>query len=200
MENLTEKEKVNETIQFIERKKQLPIYNKVKNDFSVFMIKMNYENTNVLFKLLYDKHYRPSLYKYINNSDINVPNKTRTFISFNKENFHYTPIKKNEELIGNNDDEIFLENLYLFNSHKIYKNTLINKYSTFFFSIALIGSIVFQRKFISFFSAIGLGWNLFLFSKLKINKSDLLQYRDTNLNHFDEKPILKIYRTLYNEL
>jgi hypothetical protein len=200
MENFTDKEKENETIQFIERKKHLPMFDKLKNDFSIFVIKMNYENTNVLFKLLYDKHYRPFLYKYINNSDINAPNKTRTFISYNRDKFHYLPINKNEELIGKNDDEFFLENLYLYNSHKIYKNTLINKYSTFLFSISLFGSIIFQKKFISLFSAIGLGWNLFLYSKLKINKSDLLQYRDTNLNNYDEKPILKIYRTLYNEL
>ena len=195
-----ENENENLTIKFIERKKKLPLLDKIKNDLNIFLIKTNYENSNILFKSLYDKHYRPYLYNYINNSDINVPNKTRTFISFNKDRFHYDSILKNEDVIDKNkDEEFFIDNLYLINSHKIFKYTLLNKYTTFFFSVSLFGSTIFQKKLLCVVSGVGLACNLALYSKLNVDKSDLLQYRENNLIHYENRTIFNIYRTLYNE-
>ena len=160
---------------------------------------MNYENGNLLFKILYDKIYRKSLYNYINNSDINVPNKTRTFISFNKDNFDYKALKKNEEFISENDDDVYTENIYLLKSQEIFRISLINKYSSFFFLIILCGGLIFQKKSVLVFSGVGLMLNGIAFSRNNSKKNDLTCMQRTSLFHFQDKLIYSLYKTIYNE-
>ena len=187
-------------IEFIERKRKPPIFEKIRNDLFIFMIKMNYENGNLLFKILYDKIYRNSLYKYILNSDINVPNKTRTFLSFNKDNFHYKFLKKNEEFIIENDEDIYSENLYLQKTHEIFRYSIINKYSSFIFVIILFGGLLFQKKSLSIFSSIGLLSNIVLYIKIGSRQSELIKLQKTSFSKYQDLLVFGLYKTIYNQL
>jgi hypothetical protein len=118
MEKNLVKEKKQE-ITFIDRKKSKPIFQTNYEKLKKFILAKNYKEEKVLFRVLYDKIYRPDLYNFIIKGGQKNLNLARNVFSANEDKYEYSLLKENENLQFD-DDEIYSENNYLIKLHKYF--------------------------------------------------------------------------------
>lgn len=148
MENEVNK-RDNKTIVFIDRKKNSYLKDKLNSFIENFYIKnieRQYFDENYIFKVLYDKIYRPDIFRFLMNSDskqVNI-NVTKNILKMNesKLEFKFKRIKSfdNDLSLLNTenfaDDEIFTENNYLNYMHKMYIKERFARYSSFLLCVS----------------------------------------------------------------
>lgn len=114
----------NNKIIFIERKKYVTLGQRVKNFYQEFLcnlVESNYKEEKLLWRVVYDKIYRPELYNFVNTvKDSKEVNVVRNIFTLNETKYPYKLLKDSADL-GINDDEIYTENNYLQKLHKYYK-------------------------------------------------------------------------------
>jgi len=127
-------------IVFIDRKKSKPI---IQNNFEKFcklLLSQNYKEEKIIFKILYDKIYRPELFNLITKGSENNLNLTRNLFNMNEENYEYRIMKNNQDL-QLDDDDLYNENSFLLKLHRTF---VIHKI-TIYLSVPFgIGSLYFS--------------------------------------------------------
>src|SRR5690348_1942595 len=120
-------------ITFIERKKYIPLGQrlaKLYEEFSVQQIAKNYKSEGLLWRVVYDKVYRPELYKFISSvENIKEINVVRNIFAINENKYEYKQLKENTQL-DMDDDEVYTENNYLRKVHKYFLMETYSYYST----------------------------------------------------------------------
>jgi len=114
-------------IKFIDRKKSEPLFQKYYELYSKYFIAKNYKEEKILFRILYDKIYRPELYNFVLKGGTKNINLARNIFTANEEKYEYKLLLTNENF-NFDDDELYSENNYLLNLHKKY---LIHKFTIY---------------------------------------------------------------------
>lgn len=126
-------------ITFIDRKKAKPFYHNLKDTFTNYMLFKVYKEENVIFKILYDKLYRPDLFNLIIRGSMNNLNLTRNLFRMNNTKFKYDQIVNNDKM-NFTDDDLYSENSYLFQIYNIFLVSKITLYLSIPFGL---GSVYF---------------------------------------------------------
>ena len=121
MEKNLNKEKKPEKseITFIDRKKTKPIFQTYYEKLNKVLIAKNYKEEKILFRVLYDKIYRPELYNFIIKGGRKNLNLARNVFSANEDRYEYDLLKENENFHFD-DDELYSENNYLIKLNKYF--------------------------------------------------------------------------------
>jgi len=186
-----EKNDENKKIVFINRKKNSYLKDKLHNFLDNFILKnieKQYFDDNIVFKVIYDKIYRPEIHKFLINSDkekANI-NLTKNILKMNesKMEFSFKRIKDYGNDISiinleNFDDELLSENNQILSLHKLFIKEKLARYSSFFLCIV---SVFFKfairnnniSNFTLFLIAGNLGYIVYLnASKQKVYDSEL---------------------------
>jgi hypothetical protein len=148
-------------VTFIERKKYIPLGDRMKNyfdNYSKHLLISNYKNEKLLFRVIYDKIYRPELYTFVNTiQNVKEVNMLRNIFTMNETKYDYNLIKENNQL-KIEDDEIYTENNFLRKVHKYYKMYSIFYYMTGpLFFISSYFALYEKRKFKMFLFLIATG-------------------------------------------
>lgn len=186
-------------ITFIDRKKSKPLFDIGLKEIKLMALSENFKNEKTLFRLLYDKIYRPELYELImKGGDKNI-NFIRRYLGSTNEKHPFVLLKNNDPL-DIEDEESNIENNYLLKSHKIfiYKKSciyllmtcsIVNLYYRFIknsipkFKISLLAIIFFTILHFKFTN-----------DQIKLDSSSNTKEIQSN----NEKMLL-IYKNLYKE-
>ena len=116
-------------ITFIDRKKSEPIFQSNYDKLKKFLLAKNYKDEKILFRVLYDKIYRPDLYNFILKGGKKNLNLARNVFSANEDKYEYKLLRENDTFQFE-DDELYSENNYLTKLHKFYLLHKLTIYST----------------------------------------------------------------------
>lgn len=113
MENKQEK------IVFIDRKKSTPIFQSNLEKLQKYFIAKNYKDEKILFRVIYDKIYRPELYNFILKGGKKNLNLARNIYTANEDRYEFQILKSNDDF-KIDDDELYSENNYISKLHKYF--------------------------------------------------------------------------------
>jgi hypothetical protein len=199
-------------IVYIDRKKNNYIkdkFDKIKENFFIRNIQRLYFDDNILFKILYDKIYRPSFYNFLINSDrekIN-PNVTKNIFKMNEDKleFQFQKIQQFENNLLSlsnekfNDDEIFGENNILLSMNKVFLKERLAKYSSFFFCVlSLFFKFALKKPFATNITFVLISINLGYIYYIRDYKQNSLRtetYKFMKKKYDNE---IEIYKKYYN--
>lgn len=127
-------------ITFIQRKKNEPWIEKVKSYKEVFdkWIRAKcYKEEKLIYRIIYDKIYRPELFKIIMNSDKSIKNinMIRNIFQLNEDNFVFEPLR-DSSTFKFTDDELYTENNFVNRIDSYFRKQFIS--SCFFIPLGLL--------------------------------------------------------------
>lgn len=183
-----ESNKENAKIVFIDRKKNSYLKDKLNNlveNFFLRNIEKQYFDDNLVFKVLYDKIYRPEIYKFLINSDkekVNL-NVIKNILKMNesKMEFSFKRIKDFGNDISimnleNFDDEILSENNQLVFLHKTFIKEKLARYSSFFLCVmSAFFKFAVRKDHISNLTLVFIAFNLGYIFYLNKRKQDVFE-------------------------
>lgn len=97
-------------ILYIKREKKSEIKQKILNSItsiSLYSLTKLYQGDDLVFRICYDRVYRPSLFSLITNTSISNINVSRNLFSMNEEQYSFTRTDSNKTF---NEDEVELNN------------------------------------------------------------------------------------------
>jgi hypothetical protein len=118
-----------QSIIFIDRKNTKSLNLDFYNSLKKYFISKNYKDDTILFKLLYDKIYRPELYNFIKKAGEKNLILSRNILQANEEKYEFKALKLNEEMRFD-DDELYSENNFLHKRHNIFIFRKLTLYMT----------------------------------------------------------------------
>jgi hypothetical protein len=137
MDNTSKVSHKADSITFIDRKKSTPIFQNNFENFKKYLLAKNYKDEKILYRIIYDKIYRPDLYNFILKGGKKNLNLARNIYSANEDKYEYKTLKSNESF-NFEDDQLFSENNYITKLHNFYvfhKLTIYSSVPLGFFSV-----------------------------------------------------------------
>jgi hypothetical protein len=116
-------------VTFIDRRKSKSLNLDFYHSILYYFISKNYKDDTILFKLLYDKIYRPDLYKFIIKAGEKNLILSRNILQANEHKYEFKYLKKNDELEFQ-EDEFYSENNFLQKRHNIFILRKLTLYMT----------------------------------------------------------------------
>lgn len=205
-----ESNKENTKIIFIDRKKNSYLKDKVNNFIDRFFIRnieKQYFDDNLIFKILYDKIYRPDIFKFLINSDkekVNI-NVTKNILKMNESKFEFS-FKRIQDFgndlsivnVENFDDEILSENNQLVFMHKSFIKEKLARYSSFFLCVtSAFFKFAVKKNYLSNLTMVLIAFNLGYIFYVHSKKQEILNSQIYKFMVNKNKNEIQVYKKYY---
>jgi hypothetical protein len=185
---------------FIERKKKESMIEKIQKYYSKWenrLLGKQYKTEKIIWRVLYDKIYRKDVYDLLmKTQDEKDLNFVRNLYYINTEKAGYPVIKSNDDFIDD-DPEFYLENNYLIQSFKYYKN---EKFSFYIYGPLVLTSIYYKlKKNDIIFTIFTLMFSGVIYSNYSLSKKreSFYEYNDKKVENRN-KHSLEVYKRLFH--